>query len=78
MLVTLNPGSASAAAGMGEPLAEGSDDGHAPARMTIGKELCVGEVEEPEVLRRSDWLPDGPAMAVAASVGASAIIRYGH
>ena len=52
MFVTLNPCSVPTAVGMDEPLAQCRDDGCAPARMTIGKQLCIGEVEEPEVFRR--------------------------
>jgi NADPH-dependent 2,4-dienoyl-CoA reductase/sulfur reductase-like enzyme len=76
MFVTLNPGSVPAAVGMDEPLAQGRDNRHAPARMTIGKQLRGGEVEEPEILRRHDWLLHGPAMVVEAGVGASPVIRY--
>lgn len=61
---------------MDEPLAEGCDHGHAPARVAIGKQLRIGEVKEPEILRRHDRLLHGPALVVDTGLGASPVVRY--
>lgn len=79
MFVTLNPGSVPAAVGVDEPLAEGRDNGHAPARMTIGKQLRGGKSEN----RRSFIAMIGfftvrPTIVGEAGVGASPVIRYRH
>jgi hypothetical protein len=63
---------------MDKPLAQRRDNGYAPARMTIGKQLRRREIEEPQVLRRHDRLLHGPAMLLEAGGGASPVIRYRH
>jgi hypothetical protein len=74
----LRAGSVAAAAGMDEPLAQGRDDRHTPARMTVGEQLGTGVVEEPQVLRRHDRLPYRPAIPGRAGLGTPAAIGHGH
>lgn len=78
VFVALHPGAVPAAVGMNEPFAQGRDDGHATARMAVGKQLRVREIEEAEILRRHDRLFHRAAAVVESGVGAPPVIRYGH